>query len=129
MGEFELILGGCNHMTCGLCSYEFCRVCMRKYEKDHYTDGLCKKDGKWFDKDLNTDDHLIKAMEFDDNLMLEQEEVLRRARQNRRRDQHRSQHYQPVTQPRRFRDGGIDPANVLNLTDEQMAQQRAAMDR
>ena len=28
--------GGCNHMRCIACSYEFCWICLREYERNHY---------------------------------------------------------------------------------------------
>ncbi len=28
--------GGCNHMTCTHCNYEFCWICGSKYSRNHY---------------------------------------------------------------------------------------------
>jgi len=28
--------GGCNHMTCGRCHYEFCWMCKRRYNSNHF---------------------------------------------------------------------------------------------
>eukprot|EP01100_Stratorugosa_tubuloviscum_P002073 TRINITY_DN1476_c0_g4_i1.p1 TRINITY_DN1476_c0_g4~~TRINITY_DN1476_c0_g4_i1.p1 ORF type:complete len:403 (-),score=140.97 TRINITY_DN1476_c0_g4_i1:102-1310(-) len=42
---------GCNHITCLRCNYEFCWLCMERYNTGHYNDGPC--DGKQFYKDEN----------------------------------------------------------------------------
>ncbi|KAH3764211.1 E3 ubiquitin-protein ligase RNF19A [Pelomyxa schiedti] len=38
--------GGCNHMTCKHCTYEFCWLCMGKTDSNHYSTGPCA--GKQF---------------------------------------------------------------------------------
>lgn len=35
--------GGCNHMACRSCSYEWCWLCNRKYEQGHYGVGSCSQ--------------------------------------------------------------------------------------
>jgi hypothetical protein len=37
--------GGCNHMTCERCSYEFCWQCMKEYEPGHYDRSRCSQYG------------------------------------------------------------------------------------
>ena len=42
--------GGCNHMTCVHCKYEFCWVCHRGYQPGHYNNSSCRQfDDSYFD--------------------------------------------------------------------------------
>ena len=41
--------GGCNHLTCPECKFQWCWLCEGKYELDHYSRGLCT--GKQFKKE------------------------------------------------------------------------------
>eukprot|EP01100_Stratorugosa_tubuloviscum_P011608 TRINITY_DN51_c2_g1_i2.p1 TRINITY_DN51_c2_g1~~TRINITY_DN51_c2_g1_i2.p1 ORF type:complete len:431 (-),score=160.18 TRINITY_DN51_c2_g1_i2:131-1423(-) len=33
---------GCNHMNCRNCNFEFCWVCLSKYDYNHYSEGPCR---------------------------------------------------------------------------------------
>ena len=33
--------GGCNHMTCTKCRYEFCWLCLGQYSGNHFSNGTC----------------------------------------------------------------------------------------
>lgn len=46
--------GGCNHMTCENCNYEFCWICMEKYTTTHFSStSKCKQ----FDDGFRGDDY------------------------------------------------------------------------
>ena len=46
--------GGCNHMTCKNCGYEFCWLCMEKYTPNHFSStSKCKQ----FDDGFRGDDY------------------------------------------------------------------------
>lgn len=32
----KIIIKGCNHMTCAKCNHEFCWLCLRDYEGNHF---------------------------------------------------------------------------------------------
>jgi len=49
---------GCNHMTCVECKYQWCWLCQKKYDSNHYYYGSCK--GLQFLKE--TDEEKIKKM-------------------------------------------------------------------
>ena len=49
---------GCNHMTCVECKYQWCWLCQKKYDYNHYNYGSCK--GLQFLKE--TDEEKIKKM-------------------------------------------------------------------
>ena len=34
--------GGCNHMTCKICHYQWCWLCNQEYNMDHFDSGKCK---------------------------------------------------------------------------------------
>uniref|UniRef100_A0A6B2L571 RBR-type E3 ubiquitin transferase n=1 Tax=Arcella intermedia TaxID=1963864 RepID=A0A6B2L571_9EUKA len=38
--------GGCNHMVCESCKFEFCWQCLKEYESGHYEDSWCTQYGK-----------------------------------------------------------------------------------
>jgi hypothetical protein len=40
-----VVAGGCNHMTCK-CGFQFCWLCLAKYESSHFSSGACA--GKQF---------------------------------------------------------------------------------
>ncbi len=57
---------GCNHMTCGLCGYQWCWLCMNQYNLDHYDRGKCKG-LQYYNPDLNKRNDLLELNNFDYN--------------------------------------------------------------
>ena len=55
--------GGCNHLTCLYCKYEFCRLCNKKYDNGHFSGGKCNK-LQW--KEARNDEEIHKIFVTDD---------------------------------------------------------------
>ena len=53
---------GCNHMTCIICKYEFCWLCMEESKPDHYNNPGTLCHGKQF-PDEEIDPRMREAME------------------------------------------------------------------
>ena len=46
-GIFLIKYEGCNHMTCSNCKYEFCWICMSKYNNEHFKTSGCFQYKQW----------------------------------------------------------------------------------
>ena len=57
--------GGCNHITCKSCSFEWCWLCMAKYSPGHFRNGDCEQFSQDFFDELN-----LTREEFDANYVV-----------------------------------------------------------